>query len=139
MPDMNWAAINRMVFEKLADPEFRRRLVARATDGTRPIVVRLRSDPMSEVVADIARIGGAANVVVPWLNGIVVCTLHAEQVDTSASAPAGGSHLGECTLGVFLERLRLDVGPDDATYVFTFDAPSGDTTQARAELVAVAG
>lgn len=138
MRDMDRAAINRMVVQKLVDPEFRRRLTATAPDGTRPIIVGLRTDMMSEIIVSTVRLGGAANIAVPWLNGILIYTLTAERGHKVSKAGRSG-HIGDCSLGVFLERLRCD-GNDDQTsvYAFTFDGPE-QPNQARAELVAVVG
>ncbi len=140
MHDMDRAAINRMVFHKLSDRAFRQRLTAVAPDGTRPIVAALPSDQLSELIGPIVAVGGGANIVVPWLNGILAFTLFVEHRpdDVPADVDVEG-HLGDCTLGVFLARLLVDGGGGRFAYAVTFTDVGGEPTQARAELVAVAG
>jgi len=132
MDDVDRSALTQAVFKKLAaDKEFRQRLTARNDEGAHPIVVALRDDAMADVLNQVMIHGGAANVIVPYLNGLVGVSMingalvSDDDPEVDALDPA-------CTVGVFLERLRMD-GP--STYTF----PGGVRDSGRAELVAVAG
>lgn len=145
MADVDRAAVTEYVYKRLSDATFRGRLTATAPDGTRPIAVVLRDDPLGPLLTHIEHLGGACNVVVPLLNGIVVIAF--EVADTPPERPRRSRSerskspmlTTACTVGVFVERLRLDEG--GATYAFELqrDLPSNEAISGKAEVVALAG
>ena len=136
MVDVDRSAITELVYRRLADPRFRERLTATAPDGTRPIVVALRDDPVRRVIAEVDALGGSGNVALPMLNGFVV---FAVEGDEDAEEVDGEGHLitSECTVGVFFERLRMDGG--QGAYRFVIEGPDHRREAGRAELVALGG
>ena len=143
MRDVDRNAITKLVSRKLADPSFRERLTAKAPDGSHPITVALREDPMGDLIAKLVAVGDASNVVVPLLNGFVVIAMTTNAVGEGV---AGGADLPllttDCTVGVFLQRARLDAGGgpiQDAVYGFVVEGPNHKANAGRAELVAVGG
>jgi len=88
-------------------------------------------------------VGGAGNVVVPLLNGIIVVALEGEPTEPAGDAGSDGDvqHLtASCTVGVFVERLKLDASPGhEIVYRFTVDGHRKPRPVTRAELVALAG
>jgi len=139
MASVDRAAITKFVYQRLADPSFRDCLTAKARDGSRPIIVALRDDPVRALLADVAAMGGTANVAIPALNGVVVLAVKPEPVRhrASGSEPKPEYLTADCTVGVFLERLRLDGG--EATYRFVVRGPDRKTKHGSAEVVALAG
>lgn len=148
MLDVDRAAITKYVYKRLADAAFRDRLTATAPDGTRPIAVALREDPLNPLLKHIRRLGGACNVVVPMLNGIVVIAFDVS-VTPPGNARKARSKADEtpvlttaCTVGVFVERLRFDAGlSGETTYAFRIqqDLAPDEAVSGRAEVVALAG
>lgn len=148
MRDVDRAAVTKYVYKRLADANFRDRLIAAAPDGTRPIAVALREDPLGSLLSHIDNLGGACNVVVPLLNGIVVVAFEISSTPPS-SAQKSRSKTGKtpmlttaCTVGVFIERLRLDaMDAGEATYAFRVegDKPSSEAVTGKAGVVALAG
>ncbi len=133
MDDVDRSDVTEFVYRRLADPCFRERLTATASDGTRPIVVALRDDPMSRLIADLDQLGGSGNVVMPMLNGFVVIAMRADDDDC-----AGEVHTltPDCTVGVFCARLQAD--GDHAVYRFAIEGPDRRES-GRAEVVALGG
>jgi hypothetical protein len=141
MLDMDRAQLTKLTYTKLADPRFRERLKAVAPDGTRPITIAQRDDQMTFVLDDVIRLGGSSNVVVPFLNGVAVLTM---VMDVGAHDNHGkpcNLIKGECTVGVFIERLRSDEAFADGGVLYGFVIERQDLRQdaGQAELVAVAG
>lgn len=125
--------LHRFIHELLGnDPSFRKELRATAPDGSRPVVVALRGDSVSSVLTEVEARGGAGNVIVPWLNGIVAISMSRLPDD----AEEGGAHAitPRCTVGVFLERVFQDGG---GTYEFVLEH-SGHRDRGTAEAVAIA-
>lgn len=129
--DEKRTALPRLIYRRLKDPSFRRRLTV-GPDGSRPIVVALPTDLMLDVVKRTVDSGGMINVVVPYLNGAVIFTVRAE---VEAGADAKTAQLkDDCTVGLLLERVRLTSEP-----AFHFVVDSGNEPQrGEAELVALA-
>jgi hypothetical protein len=134
MADVDRQAVTKRVYRKLAEPSFRKRLTAVLPDGTRPIIVALPSDRVLGLIIDVARSGGAANVAMPMLNGFLVFTIHIEPDSVGKTAPSGRLS-PECTVGLFVERLRIDGGT--AVYHFAVERSTGSRDTGSAELVAV--
>lgn len=140
MADMDRAATNRFVYQRLARPGFRKRLIAAAPDGARPIIVLMREDPISALVDQVRAVGGAGNVVLPTLNGIVVLavtTVDDEFPPGDGEAPTLRS---DATVGVLFERLTLDglIG-GDTVHDFAVIRPDNRTERGQAEVVALGG
>ena len=128
--DMDRAEITRSVYQRLADPRFRARLTATAPDGTRPILIALRTDPMSALLDQLDAVGRAASVVVPYLNGFFLLTMHE---DADASDDAVQPLTADCTVGVFLARMLTE----DQPTVYGFQRPNRSSETGTAELVAL--
>jgi hypothetical protein len=127
-------AVRQLVYRRLADRSFRERLAARAGDGSRPVLIAMPHDALESTIQRVRAQGGAANVVLPLLNGIVVIVMRTEEFDANESAlPRLAS---DCTLGLFFSRLHLD--GNDAAYRFVVDGTDRQEG-GRAEAVAVAG
>jgi hypothetical protein len=141
MVDMDREAITKFVYQRLADPGFRDCLSAGAPDDTRPIVVALRGDAVRGLIDQIVAVGGAANVVIPALNGIVVLVLQAEERrGRKRGEPQAPLLKDDCTVGLLFERLRIDIlGNRETAYGFVVEGPDRRREQGRAEIVAVAG
>lgn len=141
MPDMDRAELGRLVYRRLTDSGFRTRLKATAPDGTRPIIVTLRTDPVSTLLGHLAAVGGAGNVVVPTLNGVVILAMQAtHDIDPPGRDVAEPLLCDDCTVGVLLERLKLDVtAGQPVLYHFVVAGPGSRVDRAHAEVVAVAG
>lgn len=107
MPDATRADVMRLVYQRLANPTFRRCLTATAPDGTRPIIVALRDDPMYDLAVRVRRAGGAANVVVPAHNGFIVLEMVVDSFD-SPMDPGAERLAPNCTVGLFIARLHVD-------------------------------
>ena len=143
MPDMDRAAMTRLVYQRLANLEFRERLHATAPDGTRPIIVAMREDLIRTLIDQVRTVGGAGNVVFPALNGIVVVAMEAEfgslSADTRGITPA--LLRDDSTVGVIFERLVLDMtsGGPEVTYTFVLEGPNERTEHGEAKVVALAG
>jgi hypothetical protein len=139
MPSVDRAAITRDLYRHLANPRFRRGLTAVAPDGTQPVTVALRSDPVSHFLRSITIHGGASNVVIPYLNGFVVFAIRTVDAKKSGDMPPTIKH--DCTVGVFLAQLQVDHVRDgeEAVYHFAFEGPDRRETVGEAEVVAVAG
>lgn len=140
MADMDRAATTRFVYERLARPGFRSRLTATAPDGTRPVIVTMREDPLGVLVDQVRTAGGAGNVVLPTLNGVVVLAVTTVEGD---GAPDGGlpALRSDCTVGVLLARLGLDglLPEEGVVHDFTVVGPDSRTERGRAELIALGG
>ncbi len=134
MDDVERAAITRLVYRRLTDPGFRDRLTAKASDGTRPIVVVLPGDSLERLLADVERLGGAANVVLPVLNGVVVIAM-AASANSDAIDPGVAQLTSDCTVGLFFARLRID--GDEAAYRFVMERPDHRRDAGSAEMVAL--
>lgn len=129
------AELTRYVYRHLADSRFRERLTAADADGNRPVLVALPEDRVRRVVLDVLAAGGAANVAVPLLNGFVT---FAVTLRSHSEEPASGVRLAaDCTIGLFLERARID--GEHAIYRFFIEGVNERTESGSAELVAVAG
>ncbi len=144
MPDMDRAAMTRLVYQRLARPEFRKRLSATAPDGTRPIIVVMRDDPVRTLIDQVRAVGGASNVVLPALNGIMVVAMEAELGSVSADARGGITPellRDDSTVGVLFERLVLDMasGGPEVNYTFVLEGPNERTEHGEAKVVALAG
>lgn len=137
MHNMDRPTVTRLVYQRLADPSFRRSLTAVAPDGSRPIIVALRDDPMRSLLDRLRAADGAANVVVPALNGFIVVAMIDEPED-DASADANVQVISaDCTVGVFVERLHIDEG----TAVYRLPTRDADPSPhgGRAKVVALGG
>lgn len=131
MGDVDREALTRIVYQHLSNRRFSERLVARAADGTRPILVSVPDDRLEPLIHDVMAVGGAANVALPYLNGFVVFALTVD-ADRSDIAPRLAT---DCTVGLFFARLRSD--GEHAAYRFVLE--NADHTDAGcAEMVAVA-
>lgn len=142
MPDMDRAAITRLVYQRLADPKFQRRLTAIAPDGSRPIIVALLDDQMQALIDKVRAAGGVGNVVVPALNGIVVIATEAMPLSRRPLKDPAQAQLlrSDCTVGVFVERLWLEAGAGgSAAYDFAVSGPDESTERGHAQVVALAG
>lgn len=133
MLDMDREALTEMVYRRLSNPSFRKRLTARAPDGSHPLVVATRDELVSSVLDRLQSTGGSGNVVAPMLNGLVVLAIHASS-DDDAGDELPASITTDCTLGVLIERMRLDGG---GLHRFVVEGPSPSLGQA--EVVALAG
>lgn len=78
MANVNRSTLTRYVYQRLAEPDFRQRLTATSPDGSHPIIVALRGDPMAGLLQKLHKAGGAGNVVVPVLNGFVVLAIQSQ-------------------------------------------------------------
>ena len=140
MPDMDRAATIRFVYRRLLDPVFRQHLRAAAPDGSHPIVVALRDDLIGTLLGQVLALGGVSNVVIPTLNGVVIVAMEAKpgEIITGDSAPP--RLRSDCTVGVFFERLKMDLlGADAAiTYQFAVEGPDSRVERGSAEVVALA-
>jgi hypothetical protein len=138
MRDMDRAELTKAVYNKLTESRFRERLTATAPDGSRPITVALREDSIRSLLERIELVGGSSNVVVPTLNGFVVISVVGESGRKRSTDQRPDVLNGHCTVGVFMERLRLD-GPhgEAVTYLFEVKDRAQKTERGRAELVAV--
>ena len=139
---MDRASITRMVYSRLAtERDFRRRLTAAAPDGIHPIIVALPDQPVDYLLRDLASVGGAANVVIPALNGLVVLAMTQDAADDAGVRSAVPRLRSDCTVGVLLTRLHVDLGgsPGEMSYRFVVTGPDSAETPTRAEFVALAG
>lgn len=135
MPDMDRADLTRMIYRKLLDPRFRHRLSARDTEGSHPILVAMRTDRMMAMLHQVESVGGAANVIVPSLNGFLVLAVEADE--TPDDAPGAVPTLDAAsTVGAFLELLRLEV-PSGDNYSCRFVVDGTQPESGFAELVAI--
>lgn len=144
MPDMDRAAMIWLVYQRLARPEFRERLSATAPDGTRPIIVAMRDDPIRTLIDQVKTVGGASNVVFPALNGIMVVAMEAELGSVSIDTRGGITPellRDDSTVGVIFERLVLDMasGGPEVNYTFVLKGPNERTEHGEAKVVALAG
>ncbi len=114
----------------------------------RPIAVALREDPLEPLLVHIQQLGGACNVVMPLLNGVVVVAFELAGPPSAAaresrSEPGTAAVLTTaCTVGVFVERLRMDASvAGEAIYAFKVqrNRPSDEAVSGKAEVVALAG
>lgn len=71
-----------MVYSRLATPQFRKRLTAKAPDGTHPILVVLPHEPIGALLDQMNTVSGAANVVVPLKGGLAIIAMEVRRVDT---------------------------------------------------------
>lgn len=111
MRDVDRATLTEAVYRRLADRDFRKRLTATARDGSRPIIVALRDDPMRVLLAKLEGAGGSGNVVVPAFNGFLVVSMTTETLTETAPDESEVDELtADCTVGVFMERLTIDEG-----------------------------
>lgn len=140
MADMTRAELTRRVYSRLRQDEFRSRLAAVSPCGRRPVLIALRDDPVQQLLDQVRDVGGSANVVLPLLNGFIVLLIVAEHRLDDGPPPPGVSLLrGDCTVGVFYERLRFDASVGGPTsYGFVLEAETGGASEVgRAELVAL--
>src|SRR5688500_6561635 len=116
MHDMTREQLHKLVYQLLAEPLFQQRLTKVAADGTRPIVLALRGDRMTNVLAELEARGGCGTLVAPAQDGVVMLpmTRTAQSVGTGDSFQIAGN----CTVGVFLERVAVE-GP--GRYAFAQD------------------
>ncbi len=77
------AELTQRAYLSLTRPEFRKRLRATAPDGTQPIIVALRDDPIRTLIDRVRGAGGVGNVVFPEGDGLGVLAVH----DTADLAP----------------------------------------------------
>lgn len=136
MPDMERAAMTEFVYRRLADPAFRDRLTAKAPDGSKPIVIALRTDSVRWLLGQVDAAGRSANVVVPFLNGAYVIAMD-EVPEAETKGEQRHRLTADCTVGVLIERLSCD--GNSGTYTFVVDGPADGIGAGRAELVALAG
>jgi len=96
--------------------------------------------PQSALVDQVRAVGGAGNVVLPTLNGIVVLavtTIDDEFPPGDIEAPTLRS---DATVGVLFERLTLDgLAGGAAIHDFTVTRPDSRTERGQAEVVALGG
>lgn len=136
MPEMNRTDMTRLIHRKLLDADFRQCLTAQDAEGAHPIVVAMRSDSMITVLRELESVGGAANVVVPALNGFVAVVIHADptpEVGFTTATPMLGAG---STVGTFLEMLRLEV-PAGEHCSCRFVVTGQHRGSGQAELVAI--
>jgi hypothetical protein len=137
---MDRAATTRFVYQRLTDPRFRQHLRAAAPDGSHPVVIALRDDLIGTVIGQVLAHGGLSNVVIPALNGVIIIVMEAEVEETTTGDCAPPRLRTDCTVGVFFERLKLDVLGADAAivYQFAFAGPGDHVKHGFAEVVALA-
>ncbi len=135
MLDMDRDALTEMVYRRLANPSFRRRLTARAPDGSHPLVIATREELVESMLHRLEVVGGSGNVVVPMLNGLVVLAMDAVNPEAEDAVDTPCAITTDCTVGVLVERMSLDQG---GVYRFVVEGhakPRGG----HAEVVALAG
>jgi hypothetical protein len=141
MVEMTRDEVARIILQRLAEPAFRKRLSATTADGSHPIVVSYISEQVKDMLAQVDGAGGAANVAIPCVNGIMVLAVTSPEGLPSADTLGSGTLNPHCTVGVLLQRLKWDGG--NAIYFMV--EPSGEAngdmrpSSGRAELVALAG
>lgn len=131
MDDVQRQELNRLVMRSLQDRAFRERLTARDSKGLHPILIVGLDDSLRSMLAKVQDAGESANVVVPYLNGVMVVAV---DIMVGSADPMIGLLTPDCTVGVLLERLRQDADDEGAAVFGVPDSP----TSARAELVALA-
>jgi hypothetical protein len=131
--DRRW--LRSYVLRRLADPSFCEGLTAVAPDGSRPVIVALRDDGMTDVLRELHARGGSGNLIVPHFNGYVIVAMTRL---TGAPDEQHGSEpvalTTECTVGLFVERLKMD---GSELYYFVGETDSHDF--GTAEVVGLAG
>lgn len=142
MHDMDRAATLRFLYQRLNDSRVRECLKAVAPDGSHPIAVALRDDPVSTLFDHTRASGWSCNIVVPMLKGVWILAMDTcDAASWKAATPDStvAKIRTDCTIGVFLERLSADHGVDQNTaYVFELQRPGHHVERGRAELVGVA-
>jgi hypothetical protein len=140
VPDMDRAAATRFVYQRLIDPMFRQYLRAAAQDGSHPVIVALKDDLIDTLIGQVLALGGVSNVVIPTLNGVVIIAMGAEVGETITGTGAPPRLRSDCTVGVFFERLKMDLLGADAAIVYQFavDGPGIRVEHGSAEVVALA-
>jgi hypothetical protein len=107
--------------------------------------VALRDDPVSRLLDQIRATGWTGNVAIPVLNGFVILAV---KLDAVMETEAEGQNCRDrvklrtdCTVGVFLERLKVDLGarPGAVCYGFELEGPGRYFERGRAELVGLGG
>lgn len=141
MADLDRAAATQLVYQRLANPRFRRCLKAVAPDGTKPVAVVLRDDTVSSMFDEVRARGWTCNVAVPALNGLIVIAIDVDGEGAHDGPPLRPRKLrADCTVGVFLECLMHDAGTGrQAVYELEVEGPDCRMERGRAELVALAG
>lgn len=140
MVSMDRQEANRLVYRRLIEPAFRERLTAVDADGNHPILVVLPSDSVDNLLTQLGSVGGAANVVTPFLNGLVALTMHA--ANNPLATPVDLPRLRrDCTVGVLLAQVLQDLPDRQGAVGYQFVVAGHDSTDslARAELAALAG
>ena len=119
-------ALRRRVSRALIDPAFNRRLANGAPEKqSRPVVIGLRDDHLTDIVREVMTVGGSAVVVMPYLDAPQDLAVLPLSVGSAAPRDAGGQPAvvdlirEQCTLGLFLQRLLSDQpGGGEVTYAF---------------------
>jgi len=137
MGDMDRTTLCRFVYRRLADPLFRERLTAAADDGSRPLIFCLPDDSLRLLVERVKGYGGAANVFVATAPGVLGIDFRASD---EKAVPTRAPRLNEaCTVGLFVERLRIDASGTGRS-VYKFAVASDDSVDSgTAKVVALAG
>jgi hypothetical protein len=138
--DLTRTRLTRLVYQHLTDSGFRSRLTAESPAGERPIVVALREDRVGTLIEQVRQSGGSSNVVCPALKGFIVLAMTVSLGEATDTDGAGPRLTGDCTVGVFLERLRLDLGSgEDFSFQVVLEGPVRRVEQGHAEVVALGG
>jgi len=131
MSDLNRANVTRFVYEQLRNRSFRSKLKVTSSEGATPIVVALPSDPTSTLLSELDAVGGAANVVLPVGDGVLIFGMHQADGDDTEDIP---TLTERCTVGVFLARVVSDGGRGR----YKFRGLGSDHESGRAELLGLA-
>lgn len=141
MGDDQREAVRRFVYKHLPDRDFQQAFTAVNSDGERPILIAIREDLISSVLAEALAAGGAANVAVPLLKGVVVLAMTSMQVSAlrdALSDPFDSPREidADCTVGVFLQRMIDDApGGEAMEYSFRVSSQSDRVSRSRAQAV----
>jgi hypothetical protein len=143
MPSLDRSATTKLLYKRLLDPKFRKLVKAADADGAKPLIVALPSDPISYLLDQLRMHDWTGNVVVPALNGFVLFAFdfasgpYRHQDDRAVESPI--ALRSDCTVGVFLQRLELDlVARRRVAYQLEVELP-GQQREGRAELIGLAG
>lgn len=98
------------VLRQLVHRDFAKRF--ERTNGRAQIVAALPDDNLAWLHAEVSKMGGTANVVTPFLEGLIVFSMQAAQHKPSEHDERPKLD-GACTVGVLVERLIVDNGGGD--------------------------
>lgn len=105
----------RLVHQQLVNRDFAKRFAPMTESGERTIVVALREDTIFDLCTRVHDIGGAANVVVPMFDGLIVFNMKSSSLAGLSDLTDGPAAVdGDATVGVIIQRLMDDGG--EATY-----------------------